>query len=1162
MRESKYRLDEVKDDYKDSKDGLIIAKDYENGDRKTKQFCVLDKAELQKIKSDNHLYELIFEKQGYCYKMYYDIDLYINKADITDYNNKLKDFIKVIANIYKELDENFNKAEIIELDASRDSIDGKYKLSKHFILPIYVEKPENLYVLFTYVNTKIQEKINGEIYDAIDKEVYIKTSKKSHQLRLLGQTKIGKPESILKCENPNIKLMDTLITQYDTDGKKLIDITNIEIKLKKMGEKRGYMMNGVESIIDKDDLKIGNMGYNYKDMLNINLKIPKISTSINNMEVINYYRQNGLNIVSDCRFYLSVIENTPIYKQSFRLWWVIGTILKKYNINYDIFEEWTLKAYTKDLDKVANECRRKWDMMKTTKYGLIHLINIAKLYNKEIYLKKVFAKKFIHQYYYDKDEWEMVKMGANETMDINKYYKQGYSGLITDENVGGGKTNAVIRFTKENIDKDIFIIIFSNRILFATDISSRFEAEIGEDKVVNYDDNRKELPDLKDKKVLVISFESLLKWKDVIKKRCGKLTKLICIYDEFETLHRNLIGGTIKKPYKTIAYVSELWKISKFNIIIDAYMTINTYDYVNKQNQLSGKTNKMIYIDTENRNKYPKTFNIRGIAKSKDERENMMKRYTKDMGEVLTESEDNKIVIFCEVYTSVQYIYSYLINTLKIPAEKILKHTGKDKDFMTDEDIEEAKSYFKKKEKMKDIRVWIYTSSILNGISIENVKFNKCYGIITKYSKQLQSSVGILGNDFLNAVARARLNNEWELYVDEKENIAFTYKKYKEMNTDVSIDSKIDVAINNEINAELLKKRVEEDETDDENDRLDISVEIAELNSYIRCPSKYRFELTSGMRGDTYLKIYEKYDMTSNILYTILYDTYLEWKEKEYLAGDAVANDIINIVLKNNMKTEELNGVFKIEVVECLAKLKNNNINWCCESMKDIKPIIALNDADDNKNVIPVGKMKSVVVNNWENRSLYHIDRIHTIAEKYYGKDGDDKEDFVKVIMGNHTIRRYIENWMAIITKKRNDSFNPLFVIDILKRAFNIKKLNELPDEITPEKIEELELYDNCKDIINNFKRSIGCKITPDAKTRKAPIFMKYLNEILKDTGYSYVEKKKRGYIVKYELSRVKVEIEVNGGGGYLYDNRYFEVIWENKRIQFLEEDEEDEGDE
>jgi hypothetical protein len=58
-----------------------------------------------------------------------------------------------------------------------------------------------------------------------------------------------------------------------------------------------------------------------------------------------------------------------------------------------------------------------------------------------------------------------------------------------------------------------------------------------------------------------------------------------------------------------------------------------------------------------------------------------------------------KIVIFCEVYTSVQYIYSYLVNTLKIPVDKILNIQEKDKDYMTTEEIEVAKSYFKKKKR-------------------------------------------------------------------------------------------------------------------------------------------------------------------------------------------------------------------------------------------------------------------------------------------------------------------------------------------------------------------------------------------------------------------------------------------------------------------------------
>jgi len=1145
MKEYQGTLEAVKEDYYKSDCGIIVAKDYLKDDgKKSKYFIVLSKDEVASIKKDNHFYELILEKEFYCYKMYYDIDLYVDGDKIDDYNTKLNNFLDTIEKYYKELDKSFNKDNIIELDASRDSIDNKYKISKHFILPIYVEKPENLYVLFTYINTMIQDEIDAEIYDAIDKEVYVKTSKKSHQLRLLGQTKIGKPQSILKSKNADIKLTDTLITQYDTANKKLIKTDEMEGKLKKRAEKRGYMITGVEHTIDKKDLEMGKMGYNYKDMLNINLKIPKLNVSIDNMEIVNYYTENGFNIESDCKLYLSVIENTPEKKQSFRIWWVIGTILKKYKIDYKIYEEWTLKAYNKDLNKVADECRKKWDMMKTTKYGLIHLINIAKLYNKEIYLKKIFAKKFINQYYYDKDKWENIKMGADETMNINKYYKDGKIGLVTDENVGGGKTNAVIRFTKENINKDHFTIIFSNRILFATDISSRFEVELGKDKVINYDESRDKIPDLKDIKVLVISFESLLKWKEAIKKRCSKTTKLICIYDEFETLHRNLNGETIKQPYKTITYLGELWRKSSFNIIIDAYMTINTYEYVNKLNELSGKKGNMIYIDTDNRNKYPKTFNIRGIAKTISDREIMMKYYTAEMGKVLNENPDNKIVIFCEVYTSVQYIVSYLVNTLKIPVDKILKHTGKDKDYMTAEEIEVAKSYFKDKEKMKDIRVWIYTSSILNGISIENVRFAKCFGIITKYSKQLQSSVGILGNDFLNAIARSRLNNEWDLYIDEKENIAFTYRKYKEANTDVSIDSKIDVAVAKELNTEELKKRVEESDTDDEDERIDLSVEIAELNSYIRNPIKYRFETTSGMSGINYIKVYEKYDMTGVVLYEITYDKYMEWKDKEYLTGDPVANDIINIVIRNNIRTEELNGIFKVEVVECLAKLKNNNINWCLD----------MDDIDVSKNVC--GKTKSVVVTNWDKRELFHIDKIHTIVEKYYGLDGDSKEELVKIIMGDFNLRRNIENWIAIITKEKNDSFNPIFVIDILRLGFNTKKLKDLPDELYPEKIEELELYDKCKDVINKFKKSIGCKITPDPKTRKSPVFMKYLNEILKDTGYRYKEVKKRNYIIKYELEKVNVELEVNTKLN-IVSNEYLEQIWDNSyKMGFIEDDE------
>ena len=69
---------------------------------------------------------------------------------------------------------------------------------------------------------------------------------------------------------------------------------------------------------------------------------------------------------------------------------------------------------------------------------------------------------------------------------------------------------------------------------------------------------------------------------------------------------------------------------------------------------------------------------------------------------------------------------------------------------------------------------------------------------------------------------------------------------------------------------------------------------------------------------------------------------------------------------------------------------------------------------------------------------------------------------------------------------------------------------------------------------------------------------MKWLNEILKDTGYLYKEKKKRGYIVKYELVRPQIEITINTEGR-LYMSEYFENIWEweDKKITFIDDDDE-----
>jgi hypothetical protein len=764
-------------------------------------------------------------------------------------------------------------------------------------------------------------------------------------------------------------------------------------------------------------------------------------------------------------------------------------------------------------------------------------------------------------------------MGANESMDIDKYYKDGKIGLVTDENVGGGKTNSVIRFTKEHIDEDYFTIIFSNRIYFATEISSRFEAELGEDKVLNYDDNREEDKfDLTDKKVLIISFESLFKRRELIEKRISKTTKLICCYDEFETLHRNLNATDIlKKPYQSICYLTKLWEQSVFNIIIDAYMTKNTYEYVNKQNELSGKTGGMIYIDTDNRNKYPKTFDIRGIAKTAGEREDMMKVYTAEMGKVLNESEENRIVIFCEIYTSVQYIVNFILNTIKIPKDQLLVHTGRDKVLMTAEELRDAKSYLQDKEKMKKIRVWIYTSSILNGVSVENVEFNKCYGIITRYSKQELRVVGIYGNDFLNAIARSRRNTKWEVYIDEKEAIGFTYQKWRRDLLDNSIEGDIKKIIVREVNLKKEQHIFYSDETtnyDDTDEGREEQIrqqkeieQITDLNKCFIYPDQYETELV----GDMFVvkKIVEddlgdgniKKRLEKHMEITEL--KYEEYKDRGLLRGDLKANEILRIVYRNNSSTEEFNGIFKIEVVECLALMKNNIINWKLDFKDNYNSLLDENETllKEGKEVIKTaGKVKCS--KNWNDRAIYMIDTIHRVVEEYYGLYGDDKEDLCKMLNTEPAIFDYIQVWITIINKmSKYKDYNPYYIKKILYKIFNIKGLDELPNVIYPEQVEEDKYYEKSKDVINDFKKSKKLKITPDPTTKTSSVFMKWFNEILKDTGYYYKETKVRCKIVKYELNRVRWEGEVVDCKLTTFEAEQFELIWKDKTINFIDDE-------
>ena len=115
-----------------------------------------------------------------------------------------------------------------------------------------------------------------------------------------------------------------------------------------------------------------------------------------------------------------------------------------------------------------------------------------------------------------------------------------------------------------------------------------------------------------------------------------------------------------------------------------------------------------------------------------------------------------------------------------------------------------------------------------------------------------------------------------------------------------------------------------------------------------------------------------------------------------------------------------------------------------------------------------------------------------------------------------------------------------------------------MPNVIYPEKVEEERYYEKSKDVINDFKKSRKLKITPDPTTKTSSVFMKWWNEILKDTGYYYKEKKVRCKIVKYELHRVRWEGVIADCSLTTFEAEQFQLIWKDRKNSFIDDDDDE----
>lgn len=1130
---------------------LLLATDYfnENKGKITKKFILKNmKDEYGGIEeTDEHLYEVIKQKEGYCYKLYFDIDKKnIELKDVERYDKMLSKLLKNTRRIMKDK-LNYEYGDEIIKDASRE-IKGKYKYSKHIILPVYLENTLDIYHLYTYLFNYYKGEQYGIPTDmllAIDNSVYTRSINGSKQMRLIGNTKMGEPKSILKGMY-QYSIKDTLITQFNKEGINILDKSSMKIVKDKIDKISSKFNTGQENIksktikdIKKYDDEILPRSSKY-DVLNLPIKkkdLPAKEKTDNYKEdydtpkmLLEYYKDVGFGVKEDIKIYLSVIPNTIKNKIPYEIWIKIAMICKKYEVDYKVLEDWTIQAYNIDEEiGVKIKCKRIWDNLdkELIKLSVYLLIDIAKLYNPDIYIFMRFAYDYHKKYNIDKTgggKWDKQVLKKDEELDVARWYKEGNKTIICDAGVGYGKTTSVIKMIKENIDDDIFVIAFSNRKIFATELAGKFKDSINEDLVFNYDENRGDnTASLINKKVLVVSFESLLNYKERILERINDKTKLMMVYDENETLLKNLTQDILEQQYNTADLLLELWIKSSLNIILDAYMTNNTIEYVKEMNRITNRTNdKVIFLDTENNNKNPKTFRIKGVKMTNPETNVLVDKIVDEVVKVLNQGTDTSVVIDCEELRNVEAIVNAVLKRYKLDEDEYLVNTGLSNNFRTEEEIQKAKSYFINTKLFKKIRLWIYNSSVMNGVSIEEKKFDKAIVLFSVYSinpENRTSGVGMYANDILNGLARARLNDEWDIYaiVYEKKQTLFAKSINGRVSTKTYVKKKLEdiYSERKQLNKQKRDAKMLDICEQEELSVVDIEEKqkrLTELQKYLSLQETFiqreRNDNIEFIFNTDLLGISKKDIKQDIVAFSISKKEYEEFRQMDMLNVLARTTKMYECILRDNTKSSKLNAVYKQYVFMELATMKGNKI------------------IDETDKFLETGEqvnMRTINVECMKDTGITQVSIITNFINKYYGETWLGRDTLISCCK-KPNVWRMITKMSAILDRteiKGNDAYNPLYLLSVLDvLGFNF---DELPEAFHIDDIKEGKLYDTTKSIFDSYKKANNIKILKEAtEAYKPSSFMRDFNNLLSPLSYKYKRKGKNG--VWYELEKPKIE--------------------------------------
>ena len=1060
----------------------------------SKKFSIIHKNELINLK-DISAYEVISQGTNRIFRFYLDIETIIKIEDIEKCDKIISDLIdETIIKVNAIFKYKCDIKDIKIVDGSGKTPKG-YKYSKHIFFPIYSQQITANYDIFTYLNKNVFSNFKYEKRNIVDELPYIKSKNSTQQFRLLGQSKNGCRKLTTKENEPDI--FKYLVVEFNCN-KPLIDIGKIKDLLLKC-YKYSNMIKPEKGMND----------INY--ITNAELNVFKNNKCQSIDELYSILNTSSSVPVGEIIAYISSIPNTPKKKMCYKPRFIILSLLKKIGNkqyeNDDIFKElaniWYLKGYVKITDDKQPKFNKMWDSIITDKiyFGIPTFSNIASKYDKSIKTNLLFTSNYINIYDIQKYIPSYANIyeieDKNERIDFVKY--KDYKTIMTDINIGEGKTEAFNKLLLESLkkDKNTFAIIFSNRILYGKEYFEKTNKLLLENRykpLIFYKDIKENVYiDMNAYSGIVVSFESLTKQFYNIKKSFKR--PILTFYDEAETLIKGIVGTTNKNQSETIHSLNMIWEKSKINIIADAYASIKSLEFIKHMNEVTNRIDKYIYIHAGNRNLYPKTFRIKKTVHKLDNYEELTQEATEAIYKDIMDNK--KIVVFAESATDINKIKSYLLYK-NISPDTILCNTGQQKQTDTDEENIQNILPFTDKSLFNNYQIWLYNSSILNGVSVEDVKYDKGY-LITHNFGNSKDTIG--GNDCLNAIGRARQTTEWVVYMKLQEKQGNLISNYT-LNID-EIDK-----INQGIITTSKYKSQYNNNTEYEDDIENIDMNIKSYNNYMNDPLNYRFSKVSVTGGGTAIRFYKwenKKICNENIVFELPYDDYLEHIKSGAITRTLEEQIIFKSLINNNTYSTHFNLIFKKEVFILLAKNKGNIIIDENNILTEIfQPL-------EGYNILDLPKIKysingSYNLSGFVNQDIEDNYNIQDINK--YNNFENNLEDINYLLVVNTSFKMINEKWKSIKNKTIINNYNPIYVTTLLNHIFKIKYLYELPKNITTEYITSNKLYDNHFINATNFKKTKGIQLRPIINQTIA--FITDINHILRELGFYYEINRKR----------------------------------------------------